>query len=249
MDTEKKIHQRSSPYPSISLEEAIECIKSVRKNLGTGLYSRVAIVQALDYKGLSGVAVRKVAALVQFSLLERTGNTYKTSTLADRILFPINESDKKNAIKEAAINPKLYKGLFDRFSGGAIPSMLENILIQQYSISQSVAKSASRDFVLTIEFAGLLKNGIVTNEVSIAQLPEEKTEQDSFPAPSFVTQSKIIKQGEDDIVSESKALGTEFAEKTYKYGKARLVLPSRMTKQEFDKLKLLIESMVEVIEE
>lgn len=190
----KKNSFRSTPYPSRTLSESITDLDTVRKNLGKGSYSRTSVAQSLGHSGLSGAAVRKVAALVHYGLLERVGNTYRYSSLSDRILFPVNEEDKSHAIKEAALFPKLYFSLTDRYSGSAIPPMLENILIQQFKVSDQVAKSASDDFVKTMEFAGLLRNGILyntTEEVTTIDSAEKVEEQVSLSGDQAGNVSKV----------------------------------------------------------
>lgn len=166
--------ERSAAYPAIDLKVALEEVARLSSSLGNGPYSREAASVALGHKGLSGTSSRKIAALVHFGLLERVGNTYKLSDLARRIIFYHSEEDKLNAMIEAVCKPKLYSALIDKFGGTSIPTLLNNILITQFDINKNVAEEVAKDFKESLEFTGLIRNGVVIHEGYI-EADENKT--------------------------------------------------------------------------
>lgn len=154
---------RSVAYPSIPLNEAIDSTKKLKDALGKGPYSREEAARALGHSQLTGPASRKIAALVQYGLLERNGNTYNQSDLSQDILQPLSGDSENVAIKNAAVRPKLFQKVYGRFGGQALPSMLQNILIRD-GVNEKAAGDVVRIFTETMKFAGLLVNGVLTNQ-------------------------------------------------------------------------------------
>lgn len=160
----KKKRFRSIAYPSIGIEAAIQDAEKLRTSLGDGPYSRLVAVQALGYYSISGASAPRIAALVHFGLLERIGNTYKQSQLAARILLPQSEEDKKIAILEATKTPKIYRRLINDYNGKSIPALLSNVLFHNYSVNERVVKELAKNFTHSLEFSGILNNGVVVDQ-------------------------------------------------------------------------------------
>lgn len=157
----KRKVERSAAYPSLDLEEAVRRAQSLYDGLGSGPYTREIAAKAIGYAGLNGVSARAIAALTHYGLLDRDGNVYHPSELLIRILHPRDEVDKSNAVKEAIIKPKLFNALIQRYGSAALPSLLENILVLDYHINNNVAKDVVKTFKKSIEFVGILKNGVL----------------------------------------------------------------------------------------
>src|SRR3989338_5074201 len=153
---QKRPRDRSSSYPGLRLSEAVSAVEKIKKALASTPFNRENGAKALGYSGVNGASAAKIAALVHFGLLDRKGDVYKLSLLADRILIHKSEEDKHNAILEAVQNPKLYRELIEKFKNQSIPTLLSNILVHDHNISQNVSRQASEDFVSSLEFAGLL---------------------------------------------------------------------------------------------
>ena len=164
---------RSASYPSCNLREAVEAIDKIKKGLGNSPFNRDNGAKALGYGGVNGASASKIGALVHFGLLERVGGAYKVSTLAERIVLPKSDEDKQLAIVEAAKIPKLYSSLFDIYQNSSLPAMLSNILVHDHRIEPSVSKKAANDFTESMEYAGLLKNGVlVTSDDNVRKLTQ-----------------------------------------------------------------------------
>lgn len=170
--TSKRV--RSSAYPYLSIEQAIEKTEELRKNLGIGPYSRESASKAIGHEKITGSSASKIAALVHFGLLSRGGNTYSQTELANRILYHVSEEDRELAIKEAVKTPKLYLSLIDRYTGSSLPVMLNNILVREYGINENVANDVAENFKLSLEYAKLLENGVVMDKIASKEIAAEK---------------------------------------------------------------------------
>ncbi|HEX7963048.1 MAG TPA: hypothetical protein VF466_00510 [Candidatus Saccharimonadales bacterium] len=167
--TLKKPKNRSTAYPGITLEEAIEAAKTLRNNLGAGPYSRDSAAIALGYTGINGASGTKIAACVHFGLLVREGNVYKQSELADQILVATSDDERLAGIRVAFTKPALYKKLAEEYNDKALPKMLDNILVRQHGITERAAKEAATLFIKSADHAGVLVNGVI--KLSQAEQP------------------------------------------------------------------------------
>ncbi len=162
----KTKRERSTAYPAISLKESVELSEKLINAYSKSPFSRDLAVQAIGYKTITGTSAPKVAALVHYGLLERSGNAYKNSDLASRITDFTSEEDRREALIAAVSSPKLFASLISEYSGKAIPGLLKNILVSQYKIGRKVGEDVAETFKESIEFAGIYINGVVV-EVSI----------------------------------------------------------------------------------
>lgn len=151
---------RSVAYPSIDLEQALSAARDIKNAFGTGGFSRQDAATALGHENLTGSAARKVAALVHYGLLERTGNAYKLAKPVGDILNPVDEKSKENAIQEAALKPRIFSSIHSEYVGQALPSLLENIVMRK-GVTESASRDVVRNFKETMNFSGLLVNGLI----------------------------------------------------------------------------------------
>lgn len=170
----KKNHDRRMAYPSISLSEAVKFIIQLRQSLGKGPYGRKDASIGLGYKGISGASATKISALVHFGLLTKSGNTYTQSDLAERITHPVSEEDKHNAISESLMVPEIYNNLITDYSGQALPTQLGNILIRK-GINAKISEKVAMNFQNSLEFAGLLKNGVILSKSDLTDKESSPT--------------------------------------------------------------------------
>lgn len=229
-ETKDSTKKRSSPYPSMTLEKGIRIMEIIRKKLGNGPYDRLSIAQSLGFKTVSGPTAQKIASLVYFGLLNRTVNAYRQSELSEKIFLQTSESEKEIAIKEAAQTPKLYSDLITKFTNNSLPELLTNILAREFRISEKIGKKVEADFRQTLEFAGLIQNGVVTTESSNEKqkLSAGKQEESNVTHPNeSEPESQTFKTLDQDF---------DYFEVTLTNGKAKFKLP----KLEGNDLKKLI---------
>lgn len=174
--TDKKTVERSTSYPGFSLETVIDFTQTLRKNLGSTSFSRESAAQALGHANLSGQAGKKTAACVHFGMLVREGNTYRQSELADKYFNYTSEDERVSALKEAVQKPTLYGKLVAKFNGQSLPMMLENVLIREYGITQKASAEAAKDFRSSLEYAGILVNGVINTASVASPEPADQTD-------------------------------------------------------------------------
>ena len=186
--SKKRTIHRSPAYPSINLERAIPLAQKLNEKFSDDAFSRDnAVIELGLQKG--GTAFRKIAALAHFGLINRKGSSYSITSLAKQIIFPGDDEEiKQSAIKNAAKNPKLYKNLILSYQGKQLPTALHHRLITSENFNQSVAEEVAKDFKKSMEFAGILKNGIMigSEDDIIPQSPEAEelaTPSEEFRSP------------------------------------------------------------------
>ena len=107
---------KSPRYPNYPLSEAINNVDKVFDADRTVPLPREVIAKHLGYSGISGASDSKIATIVQYGLLERTGKAeMKVSQLAVDILLPENEAQKQAAINRAALKPPLFAEIWNHF--------------------------------------------------------------------------------------------------------------------------------------
>lgn len=168
---------RSGAYPLLSLPEAIGLAGKLFDNLGAGPHSRQNAAKGIGYLSFSGAASGKIGSMVHFGLLLRNAGEYMISSLA-REAFSYPGESGVAAIAEAARHPVLYSRIIDRFSGQPLPKGLPEILVADYKITQKAAMLAARNFIKTIEFAGLGKDGTI--------FPQDYNRENNFPPDDAV---------------------------------------------------------------
>jgi hypothetical protein len=164
----EKNMSRSTSFPVVPIGEAVSRLKELKEGVGLGPYSRETSVKALGYKGISGTSGRMFAALMQFGLLSKTdADKYKISPIGLRIINKIGEEDSRSALQKASLEPALFSKLAEKFEGDRIPQQLANVLLNEnnYSFSnENGAKQAAKNFIETLEFAGLMQDGVLRRD-------------------------------------------------------------------------------------
>ena len=149
---------RSCGYPLLALPRAIEAAKTLCDGFGEGPYSRENAARGLGYSSFSGAASSKIGALAHFGLLSRSGGMYLVAALA-KAAFIYPEEGSGEAIMALAQNPALYRKLIARFLNKPLPEKLEAVLAADYGITGKAAPAAAQNFIETLEFAGLVRDG------------------------------------------------------------------------------------------
>jgi hypothetical protein len=108
---------RSPNYPALGLPEAVEKVAAIYRNIHTHASSREVVAKAMGYTGLNGASATAVSALHKFGLLEGRGDEIKVSERAMRIMHPQSQTERTEAIREAAVLPPLFAELRGRFPG------------------------------------------------------------------------------------------------------------------------------------
>lgn len=155
----KKQRVRSPSYPAIALPEAVQRSETIYAHEGKYLAPVDSIVGHWGYKPGGGSAMRQLAALKKFGLVEDEGSgstrQIKLSELALDIVMP--DSPRRSAsLKRAALLPDIHKELQGRWPDG-LPSdqTVRFYLVRERAFSEQAATELLAEYRATLEFAGL----------------------------------------------------------------------------------------------
>ncbi|MGB8276414.1 MAG: hypothetical protein WCF20_00535 [Methylovirgula sp.] len=197
---------RSPNYPALSLPEAVEKITTLYRNLHNHSAPREVIAKALGYAGLNGASATVISALNKYGLLERIGDDHKISDRAKRILNPLSEEEKTQAIREAAFDPPLFAELSEKFPG-RIPNedLLKNYLSRK-GFAPGALSSVTQAYRQTSEMVSGLGAAYdsVTSPQEDAPMPEPTHHQAS---PIRAPMNAPMSAQQTDLSSKERSIG------------------------------------------
>ncbi|MCF8033808.1 MAG: hypothetical protein K9K66_18555 [Desulfarculaceae bacterium] len=177
---------RSPNYPRVGLKEAVSRVKMLYDQEGRNPTPREAMAVAIGYSGISGASDAVLAAMNKFGLIEKQGEDYIVSDLAMVIMYPQDEAEKREAIKEAALSPVLFRELYDHF-GGRVPG---NKNLEIYLLRNGFSKSAVG---LTISAFGETMEYMASEEEEAADTAEKEKNSSSSFTPQATYKKEISK--------------------------------------------------------
>lgn len=150
---------RSPAYPAFSLANAIELARKLWNAQRKQEAHVDSALKALGYSARSGTALRTIAGLNHYGLIEESGakgeRKIKLSERAQDIIH-LAESDprRKAALREAALAPVIYAALWDRY-GGNLPddSAIRPFLVRDKAYNEAAVDDLLSDYRATLEFA------------------------------------------------------------------------------------------------
>ena len=158
----KKIRSKSPKFPALGLDMAIEVVKEASK-LGKSFQRETFASFGLrrDAKGSSksGAFIRRIAALKYFGLIEEKGKQIELAKLTDQILYPKDDKERVEAIRESFSRPVLFKKLYDVIEKeiSIKKERLANMSVREYGITPNAMENFISSFINSAKFAGLLK--------------------------------------------------------------------------------------------
>lgn len=103
--------------PELSLDEAIESVKLLEKNLMGKEAAKPDMAKALGQSANSGAFFVKLADLRRYGLIVGRGDKYQTTDLARKLAYEKDQVKYQLAVRDAILGVSFYKDLFDRFNG------------------------------------------------------------------------------------------------------------------------------------
>jgi len=153
----KSVPQKSPNYPNISLEEAITNVKALYDKDGKAGAPKGVALKYWGYNSESGPAVRTISALKKFGLTQdKQGRIVPTQRAIDLLVYPKNSERYAVALQEAALSPRIYKDLWEKYKDG-FPSdeALKAELISEENFNPKQVNGFLSDFRKTLAYAGL----------------------------------------------------------------------------------------------
>jgi hypothetical protein len=189
---EKKKVERSSSYPSLSLDDALTKLTQLKDSMGlNGEYKRETVASGIGYSTITGTSARAVAALTQYGFLDREKDIYQISSLGRRYLMPTTENDTFTAIREAALSPKLFKQIYDEYQGQVLPKLIVNILANKYGVQPKVGPTVVKLFESAMTSAQLLEPSGRLTPYNTVESGELNTTAEQASVEGALVQSQI----------------------------------------------------------
>jgi len=117
-------------FPEMTPSQALEAIDRIKREK---VQTTVALAKVYGYTNYrSGAFFNRLAALTKFyGFLDREGTNIQLTSLAKRIVYPVNEADRLQAIREAigriSLVSTLYKDLGRDYHSEDFPTKLLQI--------------------------------------------------------------------------------------------------------------------------
>lgn len=149
--------QRSSNYPSMDLEWAVDVVKKAHSQ---GTMNRTALAQLMGHQDdTSGPARSKLAALRHFSLINYEEGNVKITELGETIAAPMSNEDVNEALRSSFFSVAAFKQIYDLCAKNInLPKdTIVNTAIRQVKIVARVAKDFVDIFALSGKEAGLVE--------------------------------------------------------------------------------------------
>ena len=172
--------QRSPNYPSIDLEEAISSVHALYGEFNRGQFDVSDAAKVWGYRGPNGLVRGRLAALRQYGLLDgQRGESPKLSRRALTFVLRNQASrDYKNALREAALSPALFREIQDT-KPVASDSVLRGHLVMDRHFTDDGAERAVAFYRSTMRLAGVDSDGMTTGLEECEYRPEDEDGVDS----------------------------------------------------------------------
>lgn len=161
--SESKQKFRSPPYPSLSLEKALERaaqLKEVSKSYAVPL---TAAAKAWGFSEKSSATTTVAAALNQYGLINDDGarehRRIAVSELAEKILMDPrpDSAEKLGAMREAALSPSIFREIWDKYQATDIDT---HTLIYELTLGRKQAAQAPFSELAATEIARLYREAM-----------------------------------------------------------------------------------------
>lgn len=181
LDDNQKVQQKPEPErskknPGISLEETLRNVTEIKARVGKKGISNAMLENEFGVPPIAkgGRFATIMSAARQYGLIEGGRNSMSLTELALSIIDAVHDDERKTGIRQAFLNPPIYKDIIKEFGGELLPTGLPNILARRFGISDSFKERAAGLFVESATFAGLLGNDRMLTSMS-NRMPDEST--------------------------------------------------------------------------
>ena len=242
----KGTKERSAVYPAVALDECVEFVKTVNK-LGGRKVASTSIAEALGVSPATYSFRAKVSSSKQFGLIKSTGGTVELCDIAKKLLYPTDDLSNKQLLIQCLMTAPLYKKLIEKYNDNAVPTTerLGNILFQEHSITRTAKDNAAKKFIASLEYAGVLQNGVLILDAHAdgGDAEDERNDRTETSEQSTMVSGETAgteSKNDKRVVQE----GYHFAIPTLSGATAQVTIPKEITAKDLDYILLYIQSML-----
>jgi hypothetical protein len=238
----KKERHRSPNYPAVGLEDAVARVRLLVKADGKAGAPTEVAAKHIGYSSAHGSAMSTLAALKKYGLVaDSAGRIIPTQRALEILNLPEADPRRKTALQDAALSPSIFRELFEQYKDTGLPGQeaLEAELKTYRGFNPKAVSAFVRDFVGTLDFAGINRNGALDSSLDATKTSSE----DQMSAPD-VSGSPALSHG----------FSITFSGGTRKYPidisiprglKAELAITGDLKKEDLDKLKRQIDRLMD----
>lgn len=201
----KAPRQRSSPYPSYTIESCVGLTTKIEKEFSSVRYvPKEDLSKTLNLSG--GAFLQQLSSCVQYGLLDlKSGEGYRPSELFKKIKRPLEGENVNDFLIECFKKPELYKKITAEYSDRQLPSQsgLANLLDRSFSIKGQAADSAAKVFMKNLSALGLIGEGNILRIESYIPFVEEGSESDDSVTPD---ESAVVEKHNKALMVQAKSV-------------------------------------------
>jgi hypothetical protein len=144
---------RSPSYPAHDLQECIDFVRKIHEADRQHPVPRDVAAKHIGFSGITGTSDRALSSILQYRLAEKAAKgEIRVTDLALRIMHPDNDTERREALNEAAFNPQLFQELKQRYPGRPpAAATLESYLTRE-GFAVAAIGPASKAFLETCRF-------------------------------------------------------------------------------------------------
>ncbi|MBR4496080.1 MAG: hypothetical protein IKP12_02995 [Acholeplasmatales bacterium] len=239
---------KSRKYPATSIEDCIDFLKKVEKFNGPVGYQQMADVYGVSTSTNSFKA--RVSSSKQFGFVDADGQKIELTKAAKNLLYPISEDSREIILIDAVNKPSLYKELIEKYNGKQVPNLnaLSNVLFNDYSIIKTSKDAAAKAFIDSLNYVGVIKNGILIYNAPISNDEESSKDDAEVEENEEINVSGIEKKEQvfTPIISKDE-INDSFIEQKYETESgryAKIIIPRDATKDDLVALKEMFEILL-----
>ena len=229
------VRVRSPNYPSISLAEAIQKVRTVYQKEHLHSATKEVIAKVLGYAGLNGASFGVVSALVKYGLMEQKGDEIKISGDGQIVaLHRKGDPEYTTAIQQAAFRPTLFRELYDLY-GDSLPSDHNlRVYLQKKGFNPKVVDSVIRLYRDTLEFVVTETGDDIPISDDTMEEPRTQPQAAHTPAPQAPPVFNSL-AGPD--VTNEKVIAFPLSEES----NVRIIFSGRITQDDIEHVRKLLE--------
>jgi hypothetical protein len=165
------------------LSDSIDRAKKIEATYRTSAADRGDAAKLIGFRTLSGPANKTLAALASYGLVERAGTgMLRVTPLAQSIIHPRSEVEKREALLEAAQTPQLFREIREQFPDLPVPPEAGVIThLNRAGFNPNAVPKAAKAFLETARYVEQIgewsSKAITPNEVMESEPLESPTEQ------------------------------------------------------------------------
>ncbi len=253
--------RKRGAFPRLSFKKTIELAETIYE-LGQG--EPVRRLKVFDYLKKSPESGPSRMLVTTSAAYDLTVGSYQAEYLSvtGRGQDFITASSKRKKLSLALdilFSNEIFNKFVEYWKDKGMPSddiaadwLLRNcqLTAQDAKACWEVIKDNVIENSLVQELSG--KNVIVSKDVALEATSGDSDEQyrnlDSQGELSVEEPRYLVPEEKRAMVNAPKPFGSQVVERDFRYGRARLVLPAEMTKEEIQKIKSLIDSLITEVE-